>query len=118
VNVEASLEPSNILSLGEVTRSKKKGTATIEADFPGPGDVRLQGSQLKNRTRPVVIEDGKGTINRVTAAGLGHLLIDPRGAKRRQLKSEGEVKIRFDVVFTPQGGIEAEQRVKLKLLKK
>jgi hypothetical protein len=102
VNVSAVISPSNIFTLGAVTRNKKKGTATITVSLPNEGELAAS---------------GKG----VTATLLGppnqRLLIRARGKKKKTLNETGKVKLTVAVTYTPTGGDSSTQSVKVKLKK-
>jgi hypothetical protein len=102
LNIAANFLPSNSLTLGAITRNKKKGTATITVSVPNEGELAAS---------------GKG----VTANLLGppnRLLIRARGKKQKTLNQTGKVKLTVAVTYTPTGGDPNTQSVKVKLKKK
>lgn len=41
------VEPSNAITVGQITRNKKKGTSTITVDVPNPGELAGSGNGVK-----------------------------------------------------------------------
>jgi hypothetical protein len=99
--------PSNAFRFGKLKRDKKKGTARLTVNFPGPGTFSLTGKGVVAK-RSVV----------VTGAGNGALTIRPKGRWRRVLLRKGKVKLKIALTFTPSGG-EARTRTRVvKLVKR
>ncbi len=109
LNVSAQIEPSNQFQIGAVTRNKKKGTASIAVDVPGPGELTASGKGVK----------AAGAIAAATvgAAGQVQLPIRAKGAKKAKLNDTGKVKLNLGVTYTPTGGAARTQASKLKLRK-
>lgn len=110
VNVSAVVKPSSAFTLGEAKRNKKKGTATLTVDVPGPGELALSGKGVKTA--------GAVTAKTVPTAGEVELLIKAKGKKKRKLNETGKVKVSFGVTYTPTGGDPSAQSRKLKLKKR
>jgi hypothetical protein len=110
-NVTAALAPTNTFTLGRVTRNKKKGTATLTASLPNPGELTASGSGVK--------AGGAAVISKaVTAPGETKLLIKAKGKKKRKLNETGKVKLNVKVAYTPTGGDPSKQSLKVTLRKK
>jgi hypothetical protein len=109
-NVSAVFVPTNTFSLGATTRDKKKGTATITATVPNPGELTASGNGVKAAA---------AVISKVIPApGTAQLLIKAKGKKKRKLNETGKVKLRVDVTYTPTGGDPSTQSKKLRLQKR
>jgi hypothetical protein len=114
VNITAVVAPTNTFSFGDVTRNKKKGTATLTVDVPNPGELALSGRGVKAQRA------GGGAVasKTVTAAGTVKLLIKAKGKKKRKLNKTGKVKVYPKVTYTPTGGDPSKQSKRLKLKKR
>jgi hypothetical protein len=113
LNVSAEIKPTNTFSFGETTRNKKKGTATMSLDVPGPGEAAVAGSGVME----VLTAGGATSAKSIPAAGKVKLLIKARGKKRKKLNQTGKVKVEPRVTYTPTGGDPSTQSVKVKLKK-
>jgi hypothetical protein len=94
-------KPSNAFSFGKVKRNKRKGTATLATNVPGPGTLTLKGKGVKAQRRgraPRAIAS-----KTVSAAGKVKLKIVPKGKTRRKLNDTGKAKVKVKVTFTPNG---------------
>jgi subtilisin-like proprotein convertase family protein len=107
------IKPSNVFTLGAVTRNKKKGTARLTVNVPGPGELALSGNGVKTADTA-----GAVAAKTVPAAGKVRLLIRAKGKKKRKLNETGKVKVMPSVTFTPTGGDPSTQARKLKLKKR
>ena len=105
-NISAVVAPTNTFTLGQITRNKKKGTATLTATVPNPGDLTASGNGVKAATSKAV------------GAGPAQLLIKAKGKKKKQLNKKGKVKVTLNVAYTPTGGDPATQPETVKLKKK
>jgi hypothetical protein len=99
--------PSNDFSLGKATKNKRKGTAKLEVNIPGPGELELA------KTKKV-----KGANERAEAAGSVTLRVRSRGKARKRLDEKGTVRVAVELTFAPGGGDPATERARLKLVKK
>ncbi len=106
INATAVVEPTNTFTLGAITRNKKKGTATLMANVPNPGELALSGNGVKS---------AGGAVN---APGAAELMIRAKGKKKRKLNETGKVKLKPKVTYTPTGGDPSTQSIKVKLTKK
>lgn len=103
VNVSAvvGFKPENDFSFGGVKRNKRKGTATLTVDAPGPGTVSLTGKGVQSQRNA----SGQTAVasKKVTEAGPVKLRIKAKGSKKRKLNDAGKVKVKVKVTFTPDG---------------
>jgi hypothetical protein len=99
--------PSNDFSLGKATKNKRKGTAKLKVNIPGPGGVELA------RNKNV-----RGANTRAESAGTVTLPVRSRGKARKRLDQQGTVRVAVKVTFSPDGGDPAVERARLKLVKK
>ena len=84
--------PSSRFKFGKLTRKPVKGTVLLRVRVPGPGKVSLRGKGLVRRQASTA------------RAGTVRLLIKAKGAKARELRRTGRVRVRPLVTFTPSGG--------------
>jgi hypothetical protein len=110
LNVTAVIDPTNTFALGGITRNKKKGTATITATVPNPGELTASGKGVKAAGAAVISKA-------VPAPGTATLLIKAKGKKKRKLNDTGKVKLNAAITFTPTGGNPSTQSSKVKLKK-
>ena len=105
------VKPSNAVTLGTITRNKKKGTATLPVNVPNPGELTGSGNGVKASSAGAVISKSVG-------ASQAQLLIKAKGKKKKQLNQKGKVELSVAVTYTPTGGDPSTQSVKVKLKKK
>jgi hypothetical protein len=122
--------PSNKITVNSVTKKKKKGTATINAKVPGPGQVTLNQTNTPpdvNATAAAVKQVGLT----ITQASSFKLSVKPVGktAKKlnkqikKQLKKKHKAKAKANVTvfihFVPAGvaGVPNTEQVKVTLVK-
>jgi hypothetical protein len=122
--------PSNKITVNSVTKKKKKGTATINAKVPGPGQVTLN----QTNTPPDVNAVAAGVKQvglTITQASSFKLAVKPTGktAKKlnkqikKQLKKKNKAKAKANVTvfihFVPAGvaGVPNTEQVKVTLVK-
>jgi hypothetical protein len=98
--------PSNAFTLGKLKRNKRKGTAKLTVNVPGPGTLALGGKGVKPQQPSVA------------GGGSPKLKIQAAGTKRKKLKRAGKVKLKTRVTFTPTGGTPASLSKKVKLKRK
>jgi hypothetical protein len=89
----AQTAPSNVFTLGMVTRNLRTGTATLNVNTPGPGTLTLSGAGIL-----------AATTTTPSSAGSVKLAIKAVGASKRQLDRLGHVKVKLTITFTPTGG--------------
>jgi hypothetical protein len=94
------------IALGKLKRNRKKGTARLPVEVPGPGELTGSGKGLKMVKRTA------------TGAGAVDLPVKPKGSKRRKLDSAGKVKVSENVTFTAACGATDQEVEKLKLRKR
>ncbi len=112
LNITASLEPTNTFSLGRITRNKKRGTATLEATVPNPGDLSIGGKGVKSA------EGGTAVSAKAVSGGPVKVAIRARGKKKRKLNETGKVKLNLAITYTPTGGAPSTDSAKVKLRKR
>jgi hypothetical protein len=108
IAINAEINPISTFTLGAIRRNKNKGTATITANVPNPGELTGSGMGLK----AAVIS------RKVRAPGRVRLLIKAKGMKERKLNSIGKVKVRPEITYTPTGGSANTRSVKVKLIER
>jgi hypothetical protein len=113
VNVRAEVLPTSEFTIGETTRNKKKGTATLALQLPGPGEVTVAGKGVKEATAA-----GAHSAASVPAPGEFSVTIKAKGKKRKRLNENGRVKVTPSITYTPTGGNPGTLTTKLKLKKK
>jgi hypothetical protein len=87
---------SNDFDITKVKKNKKKGTAILTVDVPGPGELSLAGPGVKAQRA------GGATISKdVTKAGNVTLKVKAKGAKKEKLSDTGKVKVKAQVTFKP-----------------
>ena len=117
--------PSNKITINSVTRKKKKGTATINAKVPGPGQVTLNQTNTPpdvNATAAAVKQVGLT----ITQASSFKLPVKPKGKTAKKLKKQvkkkgkGKVKVKVFIHFVPAGvaGVPNSEQVTVTLEKK
>lgn len=105
-------QASNLFSFGKLKLNKKKGTATLTIDVPGPGNLALGGKG--------VVKQRGGTAaasKAVSKAGKVTLRIKAKGKKKAKLIDTGKVKVKPKVTFSPTGGTPATQTRRITLKK-
>jgi hypothetical protein len=93
VLVQATIEPTNTIAFGALTRNKKKGTAIVTLTLPNPGQLSYSGTGV-NVTGPAS----------VAAPGDIQLTVRATGKKRKKLNKKGKVSVSFGTTFTPNFG--------------
>jgi hypothetical protein len=116
--------PSNKITVNSITRKKKKGTATINAKVPGPGQVTLNQTSTPpdaNATAAAVKQVGLT----ITQASSFTVPVKPIGKTAKKLKKQvskkgrGKVKQTVFIHFVPSGvaGVPNDQAVTVTLIK-
>ena len=77
--------------------NKKRGTGVLKVTVGGPGTVLLQGKSVKRQTKAA------------SAAGVIKLPLVAKAKARKALKKTGKAKVKFEISFTPSGGVAAAQ---------
>jgi hypothetical protein len=102
--VQATIEPTNTLTLAKPKLNKNNGTATVKVTVPNAGALAFAGSGVKV-TGPTT----------TTAAGEVTLKIKAKGKKRAALNDNGKVTVKPKLTFTPTNGVAATLTKKVKL---
>jgi hypothetical protein len=98
---------SNDFSFGKLRRNRKRGTAKLPVNVPGPGELDLA------KTEKV-----KPQAKRAPGAGEVKLAIKPKGESKRALRKNGKANVRAKVTYTPDGGDPNTESRLLKLVKR
>jgi hypothetical protein len=113
------LQPTSAnFSLESVARNKRKGTAQLILQVPGPGTLSLSGKGVKAKTADA------GAKTSVAAAGTVKLAIKPKGKVRKKLLTRGKARVAANVTFAPSAlpghaaGDPSTQSFKVKLIRK
>jgi hypothetical protein len=103
VNVSAVVSPSNAFTLGAARLQKRRGTATLDATVPNPGELAVDGKGIRE---PMTSVASPSTIR---------FQIQAKGPKRSKLKKHGKVKVTPTITYTPTGGEASIQSATVKL---
>jgi hypothetical protein len=107
---------SNLFSFGRLKLNRRKGTATLVVNLPGPGTVGLRGKGIVSLPAQA---GGRAAVTKaVAAAGAVKLSIKAKGKARRRLNHTGRAKVRATVTYTPTGGTPAVQSKSIRLVKR
>ena len=116
--------PSNKITINSITKKKNKGTATIDAKVPGPGQVTLNqnGSPPDVNATAAAVKQVGLTI---TQASSFKLAVKPTGKTAKKLKKQvkkkgkGKVKVKVFIHFVPAGvaGVPNSKSVGISLVK-
>jgi Ca2+-binding RTX toxin-like protein len=98
--------PDNDFTIGKAEKNKKKGSAILPVEVPGPGALELAGKGLKPASA-----DASG-------AGEVDLAIKAKGKAKKKLKQKGKKKFEPSVTFTPTGGTANTEDTTVKLVRK
>jgi hypothetical protein len=93
----------NSFRIGKVLVNRRRGTATVTVEVPGPGVVALDGAVPRQR--------------QLDAAGSVRLRVLPKSRARRILEQRGSVRLKLTVTFIPSGGEPAGRSFSLRLKK-
>lgn len=111
IALNSEIHPTSAFTLEAITHTKSKGTATIAAKVPNPGELTGSG-------RGVKVANAAVTSKQVSAPGSVRLLIKAKGRKKRKLNSTGKVKVWPEITYTPTGGSASTQSMKVRLIKR
>ncbi|MGH2963234.1 MAG: NHL repeat-containing protein [Solirubrobacterales bacterium] len=100
-------EPSNEFSFGKVKKNKRKGTAKLTVEVPGPGELELARTKKLKRSG----EDAE-------AARKVKLTIRSRGMARKRLDAQGKARVNARVAYIPTGGEPNTKSKRIKLKKR
>jgi hypothetical protein len=98
--------PSNAFKLRKLKRNRRKGTATLQVEVPGPGRLVLFGMKVRRFAREA---ETAGTFN---------LKIVPKRKLARRLRARGKARISVNVRFTPTGGSANNRSKSVKLIRR
>ena len=87
-------------------RNKRKGSAKLIVEVPGPGTLHLA------RNKKV-----KPQHKRAETAGGVKLPIKPKRRAKKKLNAKGRAKVVAEVTYTPDGGLPNTQITKVRLKK-
>jgi hypothetical protein len=99
--------PSNEFGFGKLKKNKRKGTAKLTVEVPGPGDLALAETDRV-----------KGAEKQAEAAGDETLAIKPKRKAKRRLNQKGTAKVEVDVTYTPELGASKTESKKVGLKKR
>jgi hypothetical protein len=117
--------PSNKITVNSITKKKKKGTATINAKVPSPGQVTLN-----QTSSPPDVNATAATVKQVgltvTQASSFKLPVKPKGKTAKKLKKQlkkknkAKVKVKVFIHFAPAGvaGVPNTKQLTIALVKK
>jgi hypothetical protein len=92
--------PSNEFSFGKVKKNKKRGTAKLPVEVPGPGELELaRTKKVKKDTEQV-----EATVRTAQDGIEVRLKVKPKGKARKKLNRKGKAKVKAQITFTPDGG--------------
>jgi hypothetical protein len=100
---DATAPVDNSFKLGKARLDRRRGTATLAVEVPGPGLVAVDGAVPRQQRA-----DGPGRVT---------LRILPRPKARQILNRRGSVRLRLTVTFVPSGGEPGSRAVSLRLKK-
>ena len=100
---DAAAPVSNLFTIGKVGLNRRRGTATLKVEVPGPGLVAVDGAVPQQR--------------QADAAGRVALPVLPRPKARRILDRRGSVRLKLTVTFVPRGGLPNSRDLSLRLKK-
>ena len=92
VLVQATIEPTNTVTFGALTRNKK-GTVRVTITVPNAGQLSYSGTGVRV-TGPASVA-GPGDVQ---------LTVRATGEKAKKLKKKGKVSVSFGTTFTPNFG--------------
>jgi len=98
--------PSNEFTVKKAKVNKKKGTAVLPVQVPGPGLLKLKGDSLASDSA------------NPTEASTVNLDVKPAGKLKKKLKKKGKLTVKPSITFTPTGGDAATEKVTVKLVQK
>jgi hypothetical protein len=116
--------PANKITVNSITKKKKKGTATINAKVPGPGQITLNQTSTPPDVNAVASSVKQVGLT-LTQASSFKVPIKPQGKTAKKLnkqvkkKGHGKVKVKVFVHFVPAGvaGVPNTQPVTVTLIK-
>jgi hypothetical protein len=114
LNVSAVINPTNTVTVGAITRNKKKGTAILPVTVPNPGTLAMSGGGAISR-----VASGPAAGKAVSAPGTVRLTVKTNKKKKiAKLNSTGKVTVTPTLTFTPTDGTAASQTLQVQLRKR
>jgi len=114
----ASTPPSGAFTMGKLKLNRKKGTARLKVDVPGPGTVVVKDARATTASASAKKKAAK-RIKRASvtavAGGTVFVTLKPTTAGRKILKEKHKLAIKALVSFTPTGGTTTSQTLEGKL---
>src|SRR5262249_47744693 len=103
------VKPSNSFSLGKPKANPGRGTATVPATLPGPGELAVSGKGVR--------ASSAGAVESLKVGGPGvvKVKIKPLGKTRSRLRATGKAKVQPTIAYTPTGGDASSQKRKVRL---
>lgn len=102
-------EPPNAITLGKLSRDKKKGNATLAVSLPYGGQLEVSGTG---------VAASKSASFTLTASGTVKVRLAATGKQKRTLKKKGKVTLTVNLAFDPINGTPSATTTKVKLEKK
>ena len=109
--------PSNAFTVEKPKLNKKKGTATLTVEVPGPGALVLAGKGLVTQQSAAASRAATAAPQVVTAGSKVTLKVVSKGKKRRALNRTGKVKVVANITYTPTGGSPRTEPKRIGLIK-
>jgi hypothetical protein len=100
---DRAVVPDGSFQLGKARLNRKRGTAILAVDLPGPGLVALDGGVPQQR--------------QIEAAGRVVLRVVPKAKARGILERRGSVRVKLTLTFIPSGGSPSSRGFSLRLKK-
>jgi hypothetical protein len=97
----------NGFTIGKPKKNKHKGIAVLPVTLPGAGTLQIPPSTKV-----------KGQVVDARSAGEFKIAVRANNKAKKKLKRKGKVKVPVDVLFSPSGGDQAKQDLKVKLKRK
>jgi hypothetical protein len=114
-----ALQPtSGAFGFAKITRNKRKGTAQLPVEVPGPGTLTMNGKGVKAQTA------GGRAETSVASAGIVKLTIKPKGKLKKKLRTRHKARVTVNVTFAPSpipghpAGDPATQTERVKLIRR
>jgi len=104
LNLAALLVPDNGFSIDGITRDRRRGTATFTVTTTNPGVVSMAGKGVKKRAPKSLAVAGPVTFAIATT-----------GKTKHKLERKGRIAATVRVNFSPNGGDQSTQTLRLKL---
>ena len=100
----AVAKPSNRFRVVRVKRNRSRGTAKLTVKVPGPGELSLSGKRLRRAKRT----PGRAGKVKLLVAGRSRGVI-------RELRADGEARVKPRLRFIPDGGDPRTKRKRVRL---